>query len=43
LWPVLKEKKIWTTAGKQLRVSTHIHTRPEDIDQFFSVMRKTLG
>jgi selenocysteine lyase/cysteine desulfurase len=38
-----KKKRIWTTGGQQLRVSTHIHTRPQDIDLMFATMRETLG
>lgn len=43
LWPKLKEKRVWTTGGNRMRVSTHVHTRPEDIDLFFSLVRETLG
>ncbi|MGA2599349.1 MAG: aminotransferase class V-fold PLP-dependent enzyme [Bryobacteraceae bacterium] len=38
-----KKKRIWTTGSQQLRVSTHIHTRPQDIDLMFATMRETLG
>jgi len=38
-----RKKRIWTTGGQQLRVSTHVHTRPSDIDLMFDVMRETLG
>jgi selenocysteine lyase/cysteine desulfurase len=38
-----KAKRIWTTGGSPLRVSTHIHTRPSDIALLFDTMRETLG
>ena len=42
-WEACKKKRIWTTGGARLRVSTHIHTRPQDIDLLFATMRETLG
>lgn len=38
-----KKQRIWTTGSPTLRVSTHIHTRPSDIDLLFQTMRDTLG
>lgn len=38
-----KKKRIWTTGGSPLRVSCHVHTRPEDLDLLFSTMKETLG
>ncbi len=38
LWQLCDERKIWTTNNKQLRVSTHIHTRRSDLDQFFATL-----
>lgn len=33
------ERKIWISGGEDsIRISTHIHTRPSDIDAFFAVM-----
>jgi isopenicillin-N epimerase len=43
LWPKLKEKKVWTTGGNRMRMSTHVHTRPEDIEVFFGILKETLG
>lgn len=37
------KRRIWTTGGNPLRVSTHIHTRPEDIDLLFATLKETLG
>ena len=28
-------RRIWITGGNPLRMSVHIHTRPEDLDAFF--------
>jgi hypothetical protein len=38
-----KERRIWIYGGEFLRVSTHIHTRREDLDALFLTMRETLG
>jgi isopenicillin-N epimerase len=31
-----RQKKIWTIGSARLRISTHIHTRPSDLEAFFS-------
>lgn len=33
-----KERRMWTLAGERFRVSTHIHTRPADIDALFQAI-----
>lgn len=33
----LQKARIWTVAGNPFRISTHIHTRPEDLEAFFQV------
>lgn len=38
LWALCDERRIWTTGSKQLRLSTHIHTRRSDLDLFFSTL-----
>ena len=43
LWEACAKKKIWTTQSDRLRISTHIHTRPSDLDMFFETMEETLG
>ncbi|MEO7142064.1 MAG: aminotransferase class V-fold PLP-dependent enzyme [Bryobacteraceae bacterium] len=43
LWPVCGKHKIWISGAQRVRLSTHIHTRPVDIDLFFDLMRQTLG
>ena len=46
LTPVLelaKKRRIWLAGGgDRFRVSTHIHTRPEDLDAFFGTLREGL-
>jgi isopenicillin-N epimerase len=42
-WEETRKRKIWTLEGPQVRISTHIHTRPQDIDQYFDLMQKVLG
>ena len=45
-WPaihaVLKQKRVWHIAAEHTRLSTHIHTRPRDIEEFFSIVRDGL-
>jgi isopenicillin-N epimerase len=43
LWKLTQKRRIWTIEGARVRISTHIHTRPEDIDLFFGLMREALG
>jgi selenocysteine lyase/cysteine desulfurase len=38
LWQLCDERLIWTTENRQLRLSTHIHTRPSDLDLFFETL-----
>jgi selenocysteine lyase/cysteine desulfurase len=42
-WEIMRQRRIWTKMGSQTRVSTHIHTRVEDIDEFFGILEETLG
>lgn len=37
------ERRIWIVKSARFRVSTHIHTRPEDIDLLFRTMAETTG
>jgi isopenicillin-N epimerase len=36
-----KKRRMWIIGGERLRVSTHIHTRPSDIDLLFSTIKET--
>ena len=38
LWQLCDERLIWTTRNPRLRMSTHIHTRREDLDLFFETL-----
>jgi len=45
-WPaiheVLKQKHVWHIAAEHTRLSTHIHTRPRDVEEFFGIVRDGL-
>lgn len=40
---LLKKKRVWTTGGRQMRLSAHIHTRRSDIDLYFETIKEALG
>jgi selenocysteine lyase/cysteine desulfurase len=35
-----RERKIWIMMSERFRVSSHIHTRPEDIDLLFQTLEE---
>jgi isopenicillin-N epimerase len=37
------KRRIWVMKNPRLRVATHIHTRPSDIDAMFGVMKDVFG
>ncbi|MDX2152712.1 MAG: aminotransferase class V-fold PLP-dependent enzyme [Bryobacteraceae bacterium] len=39
LWEEVKRRRIWVSAGQQVRLSSHIHTRPEDVDSFVEAIK----
>jgi selenocysteine lyase/cysteine desulfurase len=41
LFQACRQKRIWVMQSDHLRISTHIHTRPSDIEAFFDVLSKT--
>jgi selenocysteine lyase/cysteine desulfurase len=43
LWELCNTRRIWVVRAERLRISTHIHTRPTDLDLFFNTMREALG
>jgi selenocysteine lyase/cysteine desulfurase len=43
LFAALKQSKICVLGGQRLRLSTHIHTRPSDIDKFFQICDRILA
>jgi selenocysteine lyase/cysteine desulfurase len=43
LWAALQAENVYVLHTKQLRLSTHIHTRPADIEKFFAICDRVLG
>ncbi len=43
LWELCRKRRIWTTEKNPLRISTHIHTRPADLDLFFETLDEAMG
>jgi selenocysteine lyase/cysteine desulfurase len=43
VWEKTAKRKIFVSGGQQVRLSSHIHTRPSDIDQLFDVIEEKLG
>jgi selenocysteine lyase/cysteine desulfurase len=43
VWQETAKKKIFVSAGQQVRLSSHIHTRPSDIDQLFDIIEDKMG
>ena len=43
LWRKARERKIWVYGSARLRLSHHVHTRPEDIDAFFALTDELLA
>ncbi|MBL8231671.1 MAG: aminotransferase class V-fold PLP-dependent enzyme [Bryobacterales bacterium] len=40
---LLKKKRVWVFMNKQVRLAVHVHTRPQDIDLYFDLMKEALG
>lgn len=43
LWRTARERRIWVYGAEQLRLSTHIHTRPQDLDAFYTLVDEVIG
>lgn len=43
LYKQASERKIWVYGGDPLRLSTHIHTRPRDLDAFYALADDVVG
>jgi len=41
LFQLCRQRKIWTMQSERLRISTHIHTRPSDVEAFFAALAET--
>jgi isopenicillin-N epimerase len=39
LMDLCSKRRIWISGGPRIRLSTHIHTRPSDLDLFFETLR----
>jgi selenocysteine lyase/cysteine desulfurase len=42
-YALCKKRRMWIIGGEKLRVSSHIHTRPSDIELLFSTIEETMG
>ncbi|MCS7025356.1 MAG: aminotransferase class V-fold PLP-dependent enzyme [Bryobacteraceae bacterium] len=40
---LLQAKRVWCFQSKQVRLAVHVHTRPQDIDLYFDLLREALG
>ncbi len=43
LYELARKRGIWIAGSERLRISTHVHTRPADLDAFFQTMHESLG
>lgn len=43
LWELASKRKIWIYGSDRLRISTHIHTRPQDLEVFYATVDEALG
>lgn len=43
LWELSAKRKIWIYGSDRLRISTHIHTRPQDLEAFYAAAAEALG
>ena len=43
VWQETSKQKIFVSGGQQVRLSSHIHTRPADIDQLFDIIESKMG
>jgi selenocysteine lyase/cysteine desulfurase len=38
MWKKLRSRRIWTIVTERLRISTHIHTRKRDLEEFYGTL-----
>jgi selenocysteine lyase/cysteine desulfurase len=43
VWQETGKRKIFVSGGQQVRLSSHIHTRPSDIDGLFDIIEDKMG
>jgi hypothetical protein len=42
LYKKARERKIWIYGGADLRIATHIHTRPADLEALYSLIDEVM-
>ena len=43
LYELARKRRMWLPGSDRLRISTHIHTRPADLDALFQTIHESLG
>lgn len=43
MWKRLRSRRIWTMISPTLRISTHIHTRRRDLEEFYGTLDEVFG
>jgi len=43
VWQEASRRKIFVSGGQHVRLSSHIHTRPQDIDELFDIIESKMG
>jgi isopenicillin-N epimerase len=43
VWQETGKRKIFVSGGQHVRLSSHIHTRPSDIDELFDIIESKMG
>lgn len=43
MWKKFKERHIWTLMGPRVRIATHIHTRPSDLELLYKTTDEVFG
>jgi len=43
VWQESAKRRIFISGGQHVRISTHIHTRPSDIDELFDLIESKMG
>ena len=43
VWQETAKRKIFVSGGQRMRLSSHIHTRPSDIDELFDIIEDKMG
>ena len=42
-WELARQRRMWVVGSDRVRISTHIHTRPADLDLLFATLKESLG